>query len=105
MIIGKSESIFIWQSYFTTHHILQAGACAIICAKSPQLWRPESGTEFGNYLIVSKLAAALLYKFKLHPLDKVRNAASRHFNILGNHEFPVTEPISWSKTIFLLEKK
>lgn len=47
----------------------------------------------------------LLYKFKLHPLDKVRAAASRYFNILGNHEFPITEPISWSKTIFLLEKK
>lgn len=47
----------------------------------------------------------LLYNFKIHPLDKVQSAASRHFNILGNHKFPVTEPISWSKTIFLLEKK
>ncbi len=47
----------------------------------------------------------LLYKFKLHPLDKVRTAASRYFNILGNHKFPITEPISWSKTVFLLEKK
>lgn len=47
----------------------------------------------------------LLYSFKIHPLDKVRTAASRYFNILGNHEFPLTEPIAWSKTIFLLEKK
>jgi demethylmenaquinone methyltransferase / 2-methoxy-6-polyprenyl-1,4-benzoquinol methylase len=47
----------------------------------------------------------LLYNFKIHPLEKVRSAASRYFNILGNHEFPITEPISWSKTIFLLEKK
>jgi ubiquinone/menaquinone biosynthesis C-methylase UbiE len=47
----------------------------------------------------------LLYNFKIHPLDKVRTHASRSFNILGNYEFPMTEPISWSKTIFLLEKK
>jgi demethylmenaquinone methyltransferase/2-methoxy-6-polyprenyl-1,4-benzoquinol methylase len=47
----------------------------------------------------------LLYNFKIHPLEKVRNAASRRFNILGNHEFPAIDPISWSKTIFLLEKK
>ena len=47
----------------------------------------------------------LLYKFKIHPIDNVRVAASRYFNIVGNHEFPITEPIAWSKTIFLLEKK
>lgn len=47
----------------------------------------------------------LLYNFKIHPLTNVRVAAARYFNIVGNHEFPITEPISWSKTIFLLEKK
>ena len=47
----------------------------------------------------------LLYNFKIHPLSSVRTAASRYFNILGNHEFPITEPIAWSKTVFLLEKK
>lgn len=47
----------------------------------------------------------LLYNFKIHPIEKVRTHASRNFKILGNHEFPITEPISWSKTIFLLEKK
>lgn len=47
----------------------------------------------------------MLYKFKIHPVDEVRTASERYFNILGNHEFPITEPISWSKTIFLLEKK
>ena len=47
----------------------------------------------------------LLYNFKTHPLDEVRKAAAKYFNILGNYEFPITEPISWSKTIFLLEKK
>ena len=47
----------------------------------------------------------LLYNFKIHPVAKVREAAERYFNIVGNHEFPITEPIAWSKTIFLLEKK
>lgn len=46
----------------------------------------------------------LLYKFKIHPLDDVRSTAARYFNILGNHDFPVNEPIAWSKTVFLLEK-
>jgi ubiquinone/menaquinone biosynthesis C-methylase UbiE len=47
----------------------------------------------------------LLYNFKMHPLEAVRDAATPHFNILGNYDFPITEPIGWSKTIFLLEKK
>lgn len=47
----------------------------------------------------------LLYNFKIHPIKSVRDTASKYFNIVGNHEFPVTEPIGWSKTIFLLEKK
>jgi|ERR1043166_5463341 ubiquinone/menaquinone biosynthesis C-methylase UbiE len=47
----------------------------------------------------------LLYNFKTHKQSEVRIAASKYFNIVGNYEFPITEPISWSKTIFLLEKK
>ena len=47
----------------------------------------------------------LLYKFKIHPLDSVREISQQYFRIVGNHEFPTTEPIAWSKTIFLLEKK
>lgn len=46
----------------------------------------------------------LLYKFKTHPLEEVRAVASRHFRIVGNYDFPVSEPISWSKTVFVLEK-
>ncbi len=45
-----------------------------------------------------------LYKFKTHKLKDVKKSAQEHFRILGNHEFPINEPISWSKTIFLLEK-
>jgi ubiquinone/menaquinone biosynthesis C-methylase UbiE len=47
----------------------------------------------------------LLYKFKIHPVESVRRISEQYFNIVGNHEFPIAEPIGWSKTIFLLEKK
>jgi ubiquinone/menaquinone biosynthesis C-methylase UbiE len=47
----------------------------------------------------------ILYNFKIHPLNDVKRISKRYFNIVGNHEFPINEPISWSKTIFLLEKK
>lgn len=47
----------------------------------------------------------LLYNFKIHPLKSVRDAAARYFNVVVTDEFPITEPIAWSKTIFLLEKK
>jgi len=47
----------------------------------------------------------LLYNFKIHPLADVKRISQHYFNIVGNHEFPVAEPMGWSKTIFLLEKK
>ncbi|HVF30817.1 MAG TPA: class I SAM-dependent methyltransferase [Pyrinomonadaceae bacterium] len=46
----------------------------------------------------------LLYNFKIHPVEDVRRISDRYFDIVGNHEFPIAEPIAWSKTIFLLEK-
>jgi hypothetical protein len=46
----------------------------------------------------------LLYNFKIHPVEDVRRISERYFDIVGNHEFPIAEPISWSKNIFLLEK-
>ncbi len=46
-----------------------------------------------------------LYDFKIHPLNEIRVAAARYFEVVGNHQFPFAEPISWSKTIFLLEKR
>lgn len=46
----------------------------------------------------------LLYNFKIHPIDDVRRTSERYFKIVGNHEFPIAEPIGWSKTVFLLEK-
>lgn len=46
----------------------------------------------------------LLYNFKIHPLKNVRKIAQNYFNIIADDEFPLTQPIAWSKTIFLLEK-
>ncbi len=45
------------------------------------------------------------YKFKIHPLENVRKTSQKYFKIVGDHNFPFNEPISWSKTVFLLEKK
>ncbi len=47
----------------------------------------------------------VLYDFKIHPLNEITVAAGSYFNVVSSHKFPVTEPISWSKTLFLLEKK
>lgn len=73
-------------------------AARILKPGAPLVFLPVKPSIVGSVL-------ELLYNFKIHPLDKVREAATRYFNIVGNHKFPITEPIAWSKTIFLLEKK
>lgn len=47
----------------------------------------------------------ILYKFKTYPVEEVRRISAEYFNILDDYEFPITEPMGWSKMIFLLEKK
>ena len=47
----------------------------------------------------------ILYNFKTHSIAETKRIAGRWFEIVGNYNFPFNEPISWSKTIFLLEKK
>ncbi len=47
----------------------------------------------------------ILYNFKIHSLEETREIAARYFKIVGDYDFPITEPIGWSKMIFLLEKK
>jgi ubiquinone/menaquinone biosynthesis C-methylase UbiE len=47
----------------------------------------------------------IIYNFKTHPIEKVKEIAAQYFKIVGDYQFPVTEPIGWSKMIFLLEKK
>ncbi len=47
----------------------------------------------------------ILYNFKTHSIEETREIAARYFKIVGDYDFPITEPIGWSKMIFLLEKK
>lgn len=47
----------------------------------------------------------VLYNFKIHSIEEVKKVSANHFNLVGNHKFPITEPIGWSKTSFLLQKK
>lgn len=75
-----------------------AEAARVLKKGSPLVFIPVKPSIVGSVL-------ELLYNFKMHPPEKVRETATKHFKILGNHEFPITEPISWSKNIFLLEKK
>lgn len=46
-----------------------------------------------------------LYKFRIHSIEDVKRISQKYFKLVGNHKFPFNEPIAWSKTIFLLEKK
>jgi ubiquinone/menaquinone biosynthesis C-methylase UbiE len=47
----------------------------------------------------------ILYNFKTHSIEETREIAARYFKVVGDYDFPITEPIGWSKMIFLLEKK
>jgi ubiquinone/menaquinone biosynthesis C-methylase UbiE len=47
----------------------------------------------------------ILYNFKTLPAEDIKFISEEHFTIVGEHQFPITEPIGWSKMIFLLEKK
>lgn len=47
----------------------------------------------------------ILYNFKTHSVEETEKIARNYFDVVGNYEFPITEPIGWSKMIFLLEKK
>jgi demethylmenaquinone methyltransferase/2-methoxy-6-polyprenyl-1,4-benzoquinol methylase len=47
----------------------------------------------------------ILYNFKTHPIEQVKTNSEQYFNIVGDHKFPITDPIGWSKMLFLLQKK
>ena len=73
-------------------------AARILKPGAPLVFLPVKPSIIGSVL-------ELLYNFKTHSLESVRVSSNRYFNIVGNHKFPITEPIAWSKAIFLLEKK
>ena len=47
----------------------------------------------------------ILYNFKTLPAEEIKKYSEQYFTIVGEHQFPITKPIGWSKMIFLLEKK
>lgn len=75
-----------------------AEAARVLKSGAPLVLLPVKPSIVGSVL-------ELLYNFKIHPKKSVREAATRYFKVVGNYEFPITQPIAWSKTIFLLEKK
>jgi ubiquinone/menaquinone biosynthesis C-methylase UbiE len=80
---------------------LDAGLCeaARVTRKgAPLVFLPVRPSLVGSLLEV-------LYSFKAHKTDEVISIASRYFKVIDHTSFPVSEPISWSKSIFLLEKK
>lgn len=47
----------------------------------------------------------VLYKFKTHSVAETERIAGRYFEIDGNYKFHLTEPIGWSKQVFLWRKR
>ena len=47
----------------------------------------------------------VLYKFKTHSIAETERIAERYFQIDGNYKFSITEPLGWSKQVFLWRKK
>jgi ubiquinone/menaquinone biosynthesis C-methylase UbiE len=45
-----------------------------------------------------------IYSFKAPRTRQVIRTVHNHFNIVEHHTFPIVEPISWSKNLFLLQK-
>lgn len=89
-ICGVLEYVPLDEALYESARVLKTGAPLVLLPVKPSI--------VGSVL-------ELLYNFKIHPLKSVKETASKYFNIVCNHEFPITEPISWSKTIFVLEKK
>ncbi len=90
MMCGVLEYTPLDEGLKETARVLKKGAILVLL--------PVKQSVVGSVL-------ELLYNFKIHPVDSVRLAASEYFRIVDKHEFPIIEPIAWSKTIFLLEKK
>jgi ubiquinone/menaquinone biosynthesis C-methylase UbiE len=90
LVCGVLEYVPLEEALCESARVLKKGAPLVLLPVKPSI--------VGSVL-------ELLYNFKIHPLQSVKETAEKYFKIMGSHEFPITEPIAWSKTIFLLEKK
>ena len=96
-LVESGQSILLMGRPGVGKTTLLREAARVLKKGAPLVFVPVKPSIVGSML-------EILYNFKIHPLESVRTAAQKYFRILGNHEFPITEPIAWSKTIFLLEK-
>lgn len=46
----------------------------------------------------------ILFRFKSHPPQAVKEQTEKHFRIIHQYHFPKQEPIGWSKTAILAQK-
>lgn len=71
-----------------------------------RLLAPDGALVFlPNRRSVLSKALEVLYNFKIHPLEKVREVNEKYFRTVEVFDFPAVEPIGWSKTLYLLRKK
>lgn len=47
----------------------------------------------------------ILFRFKAHPPREITSNTNRYFFILDRHRFPALEPIGWTKTAILAQKR
>jgi len=87
---GVLEYVSLEEGLKEVARVLKTGAKLVLIPVKPSL--------VGSVL-------EILYNFKTHSIEDTEKIAARYFKIVGEHEFPITEPIGWSKMIFLLEKK
>lgn len=68
----------------------------------------KSGAKLVLILVKSSLVGTfleILYDFKTLSAIDIKSISAEYFNFVSEHQFPITEPIGWSKMIYLLEKK
>lgn len=65
----------------------------------------------GGYLMLLPVhpspASAMLevmFKFKAHPVKKIREKTNTYFKVLNHYRFPPIDPISWTKSVVLAQK-
>lgn len=47
----------------------------------------------------------LMFRFKAHPPEEIADHTAQHFHIIERHYFPPLEPIGWTKTAYLAQKR
>jgi len=90
MTCGVLEYVSLEEGLKEFARVLKKGAKLILIPVRPSL--------IGSVL-------EILYNFKMHSIEQTKQIAEQYFKIIGDYNFPITEPIGWSKMIFLLEKK